>query len=85
MHTLLSALLACFLNEENVHHVQRGKTVSIETEAILSGNHWLLTGKKKTRLFWCRKKTRLFWCRAIFSPSQQITPIYWIFCGNIRF
>jgi len=47
MHTLLSALLACFLNEENVHHVQRGKTVSIETEAILSGNHWLLTGKKK--------------------------------------
>lgn len=53
MHNLFSAHLACFLNDENASAVHRhpgdvegrGKTVSIETEA-LSGNYWLLAQKK---------------------------------------
>lgn len=51
------------------------KTVSIETEAILK---WKLLVSDK-------KSTCLFWCRAIFSPSQKITSIYGMFCGNILY
>lgn len=48
---LFPALLACFLNGENADlpctdaAEGKEKTVSIETEAILSGNYWLLTKK----------------------------------------